>query len=109
MQLAPAAYNRRMGEFEPGSQSGNPERSIADLIAYALAERQSQIAFLESGGFMRDYLDRLDPAIQSKMIELYEQEMEVLKALDPQSTSEEDINAIRVDFQQQREAIVPKT
>jgi hypothetical protein len=97
-----------MGEFT-GSQPGNPERSIAGLIAYALAERQSQIAFLESAGFMHIYLDRLDPAIRSRMIELYEQEMEVLKTLDPQSTSEEEINAIRVDFQQQREDLVPRT
>ena len=94
----------------PAGVSGEAatEPTIEQSIAKNIAERQAQIGLLEiDDHFMNQHWDSLDPSLRVKLRDLYQQEVEAFRALDPQTTTPEDITVIIYQFFDLRQALNP--
>jgi hypothetical protein len=95
-----------MNEQESG-ETWPLKRDLGAEIEYQASERDSQRELLEKGGISSDYLDSLDPTLKPKIIELYRQEAEELRALDPATAIIEDMRVITARFREERDSLNP--
>jgi len=94
-------------EPEDGALESDMGLMINGQIDHCLAE----IALLDgrSGdNIVTVYLERLDPSVRIKFIELIQLELEAFKRLDPLTATEADVHAIANFFTEQRNNITPK-
>lgn len=72
-----------------------------------IAEIQAHLSWLATDDhFVSQYLDELGPSIRQSMIVLYEQELEAISDLDPNSRDEM-IRLVGKPFQDKRDALNP--
>jgi hypothetical protein len=97
-----------MHEVDPTLGEGGDLNSLAEIIEKVVAERESQIAFLESDNYFSRYVDNVDSSIRPRMAELYRQEIEMFRALSLEIITPEEVKSIEAAFRLRREALFPK-
>lgn len=88
-----------------------PETDLASIIQGQIDHCLAEISLFDGSGgdsIITVHLERMDPSVRSKFIELTSLEIEAFRSLDPETASETDVHAIASFFTDQRNNLTHK-
>lgn len=92
----------------PSHEIKAQNRTIEQDIEFNIYERGTQLELYNDGeSDLGKFLDTIDKTIRPELIKVFQQEIDELQALDPSTTTREDLEAIYSKYRQAREALLP--